>query len=293
MRCDLHVHSYFSGPAQDAGMGAICRECYSPPEDLYATLKRRGMDLITLTDHDSIEGCEPLRRYADFFVSVEATCTMPSGTRIPVRVFDITDRQDIEIQRRRNDLIGLLMYLTEHRLFFSLNHVFSILTGRREREDFEWFEEYFPAMETLNGLMAAENNRRAVGRAGRPRQFALGGSDAHTLASAGSAYTELPGVLGKDDFLQGLRQGLGKPRGESGGYWKLTRDVFLIAGEMMRETRWKTILAPLGILIPAYVFGNCIGETRFVRRWATQVIPPRGERVSFPGLAVETALEGQ
>ena len=95
----------------------------------------------------------------------------------------------------------------------------------------------------------------------------------------------------KDDFLQGLRQGLGKPRGESGGYWKLTRDVFLIAGEMMREARWKTILAPLGLLIPAYVFGNCIGETRFVRRWASQVIPSRRERMPFPGLAMESAME--
>ena len=43
-------------PSPRRWMGAICRECYSQPEDLYATLKRRGMDLITLTDHDSIEG---------------------------------------------------------------------------------------------------------------------------------------------------------------------------------------------------------------------------------------------
>jgi len=291
MRCDLHVHSYFSGPAQDAGMGAICRECYSRPEELYATLKRRGMNLITMTDHDAIEGCEPLRGHADFFVSVEATCRMPSGTRIHVGVYDITERQHIEIQRRRNDLIALLMYLTEHRLFFCLNHVFSVLTGRRVREDFEWFNEYFPAMETLNGLMAAENNRQAVRLARRTRKIALGGSDAHTLASAGTAYTEILSAASKDDFLRGLRQGLGKPRGNSGGYWKLTRDVFLIAGEMMREARWKTILAPLGLLIPAYVFGNCIGEIWFVRRWAAVVIPGRRERIPFPGLAMESAME--
>jgi predicted metal-dependent phosphoesterase TrpH len=272
-------------------MGAICRECYSRPEELYATLKRRGMDLITLTDHDSIEGCEPLRRYPDFFVSVEATCRMPSGTRIHVGVYDITERQHIEVQRRRDDLIALLMYLTEHRVFYSLNHVFSILTGRREREDFEWFDEYFPAMETLNGLMAAENNRQAVRLARRTRKIALGGSDAHTLASAGTAYTEILGAPSKDEFLHGLRQGLGKPRGGSGGYWKLTRDVFLIAGEMMREARWKTILAPLGLLIPAYVFGNCIGETLFVRRWAAQVIPGRREPRAFPSLAMESAME--
>ena len=37
---------------------------------------------------------------------------MPSGTQIHVGVYDITERQHIEIQRRRNDLIALLMYLT-------------------------------------------------------------------------------------------------------------------------------------------------------------------------------------
>jgi predicted metal-dependent phosphoesterase TrpH len=291
MRCDLHIHSYFSGPAQDAMMGVICRECYSQPEELYEILKRRGMDLITLTDHDSIEGCEPLRRYADFFVSVEATCRMPSGTQIHVGVYDITERQHLEIQRRRDDLVALLIYLTEQKLLFSLNHVFSALTGRRARADFEWFNEYFPAIETLNGLMAAENNRQAVRFARRTRKIALAGSDAHTLASAGSAYTEILSATRKEEFLRGLRKGLGKPRGKSGGYWKLTRDVFLIAGEMMREARWKTIAAPLALLVPAYVFGNCLAEMWFVRRWAAEVIPGRKDRRAFPAMAMEPAVE--
>jgi len=291
MRCDLHVHSYFSGPAQDAMMGVICRECYSRPVEIYDTLKRRGMDLITITDHDSIEGCEPLRRFADFFMSVEATCRMPSGTQIHVGVYDITERQHVEIQRRRNDLIALLIYLTEQKLFFSVNHVFSALTGKRAKEDFEWFDEYFPAMETLNGLMAAENNRQAVRLARRTRKIALGGSDAHTLASAGSAYTEILSATQKDEFLLGLRQGLGKPRGKSGGYWKLTRDVFLIIGEMMREARWKTVLSPLALLVPAYMVGNYLTEMWFVRRWAAEVIPGRRERRGFASLAMEPAVE--
>ena len=45
----------------------LCRESYSPPEAVYHTLRRRGMDLVTLTDHDSIDGaegrdCEPPAR---------------------------------------------------------------------------------------------------------------------------------------------------------------------------------------------------------------------------------------
>ena len=33
------------------------RDCYSAPEDVYRVAKARGMDLVTLTDHDTIDGC--------------------------------------------------------------------------------------------------------------------------------------------------------------------------------------------------------------------------------------------
>ena len=42
--------------------------------------------------------------------------------------------------------------------------------------------------------------------------------------------------------------GMGRVAGESGCFAKLTRDCFLIAGEMMREKSWTALLAPLGLL---------------------------------------------
>ena len=59
---------------------AFCLESYSEPEEVYSTVKRRGMNLVTLTDHDSLDGCEALRAHTDFFPSEEVTCRMPSGT---------------------------------------------------------------------------------------------------------------------------------------------------------------------------------------------------------------------
>jgi len=109
MRCDLHVHSLHSGTLPVAILRHFFLESYSAPIDVYSTLRKRGMDLVTLTDHDSIGGAEELRRYPDFFVSEEATCRMPSGTEAHVGVYDITERQHIEINRRRNDMIRLLV----------------------------------------------------------------------------------------------------------------------------------------------------------------------------------------
>ncbi len=58
-----------------------------------------------------------------------------------------------------------------------------------------------------------------------------GGSDAHAIASVGCAYTVVPHARRKQEYLDGLRRGLGRVRGETGGYFKLTRDVLTIAGQ--------------------------------------------------------------
>src|SRR6202142_4576065 len=138
MRCDLHVHTRHSGMCTVPVMSRICLESYNQPRALYETLKQRGMDLVTVTDHDSIGAAAELRHHPDFFLSEEVTCRMPSGTYAHVGVYDITERQHAEIYRRRNDLIRLLCYLSEQRLFFTVNHVFSSVTGRRNEDDFKW-----------------------------------------------------------------------------------------------------------------------------------------------------------
>ena len=140
----------------------FCRESYNDPLAVYEALKRAGMDLATVTDHDSIEAVEALRSKPDFFLSEEVTCTLPSGTELHVGVYDITERDHIELQRRRHDFESLFAWLIDENLFFSANHVFSKLTGHRAPEDFTLFETAFPAIETGNGHMTARANRAAA-----------------------------------------------------------------------------------------------------------------------------------
>jgi predicted metal-dependent phosphoesterase TrpH len=272
VRCDLHVHSYFSGRCTTPLVRNFCRESYSEPEKVYALLQRRGMNLFTLTDHDSIEGAERLRSHPGFFVSEELTCKMPSGTEVHIGVYDLSERQHIQLQQRRDDLVSLLMYLTEKRLFFSINHVFSSVTGRRQFEDFQWFADYFPAIETKNSHMLERTNRDAASLAKQWGKIAIGGSDAHALPSVGTAYTEVTSARDKEEFFDGLRSGAGRVAGESGCFAKLTRDVYVIAYEMMREKMWTTVLSPLAILIPGFTLWNYCDEWLFSRRWAPQVL---------------------
>ncbi len=120
-------------------------------------------------------------------------------------------------------------------LFFSANHVFSSLTGARAVADFELFEHAFPALETRNGHMLALANENAARLADFAAMAEVGGSDAHAMASVGCAYTVVPGARSRHEYLEGLRRGHGKVRGETGGFWKLTRDVLSIGGAMVRE----------------------------------------------------------
>lgn len=161
MKCDMHVHTFHSGMCTVPVFRRICRESYADPLEVYEALKRRGMGLVTVTDHDSIDSAEKLRRYPDFFLSEEVSCCTPSGTNIHVGVYDIQERQHAELQRRRNDLPALVAYLKEQRLLFAINHAFSALTGKRVDADFSLFTTGFPAVETLNGHMPAISNRAA------------------------------------------------------------------------------------------------------------------------------------
>jgi predicted metal-dependent phosphoesterase TrpH len=271
VRCDLHVHSYFSGACTSPILNLFCRESYSQPNDVYERLQQRGMGLITLTDHDSIEGAELLRNHPGFFTSVELTCKMPSGNIAHIGVYDISERQHIELQRRREDLPALLAYLSERRLFFSINHVFSGLTGARNKSDFRWFREYFPAIESMNGHMLAEQNASAARLADVWCKTQIGGSDSHALPSVGSAYTEVPGARNKDEFFAGLRAGRGVARGESGSFAKLTIDVFVIIGELIREKKWLALASPIVVLAPLFTYWNYRGEAAFVRRWSREI----------------------
>ena len=256
----------------------VCRESYNQPLAVYDKLKRLGMDLVTITDHDSIDGAEALRSRPDFFLSEEVTCRLPSGTELHMGVYDITDRDHVEIQRRRDDFASLTAWLRERNLLFSANHVFSSLTGRRSLADFELFEREFPAIETRNGHMLAYANENAAALADFSAKAEVGGSDAHAMASVGCAWTVVPRARSRQEYLDGLRRGLGKVRGDTGGYWKLTRDVLTIGAQMLRHNPLTLPLAPLALGVPLVMLGNYAAEGIFARWWMSRYLRARARR---------------
>src|SRR5580704_3014740 len=108
LRADLHLHSYHSGRA--GHLKFLCaRDCYSAPEAVYAAAKARGMDLVTITDHDSVDGClEFLHGHPDsddFFISEEVECRFPDlDLKVHVGAYGISERIHREIQPLRRNV---------------------------------------------------------------------------------------------------------------------------------------------------------------------------------------------
>jgi predicted metal-dependent phosphoesterase TrpH len=291
MRCDLHIHSVASGPCNTPGLSRISLESYNDPGRVYERLKKLGMSAVTITDHDSIDAVETLRRYADFFLSEEVTVRMPSGTEIHLGVYHMAERDHVEIQRRRTDFLSLLMYLTERKLFFSINHVFSGLTGRRESEDFNWFASYVPAFETRNGQMCKGANASAARLAQRLGKVAIAGSDSHTMEGVGRTFTEVRGAQTIDEFFTGLRAGHGIVHGQHGSLARLTADVFRIAACVFEEKPATLAALPLTLLIPAITAGHWVNEIRFCKKWTAAL--ERSEKAPRMLWDVDAKLEAR
>src|SRR3954447_10111488 len=125
-RCDLHLHSAASvGNDEWYTRFFGCPESYADPVRQYELCKARGMNLVTLTDHDTIAGGLQLIDRPDFFLSEEVTARFPeTGCLAHVLVWDITPAEHEEIQAVRSDIYALVDYLRPRRIAHALAHPF-------------------------------------------------------------------------------------------------------------------------------------------------------------------------
>jgi predicted metal-dependent phosphoesterase TrpH len=241
LRADLHVHSYHSGYARHLAF-LRTRDCYSAPEAVYRAAKARGMDLVTITDHDSIDGClEFLNAHPDtpdFFISEEIECHVPeshgrkaSADRLKVHVaaYGIDERIHREIQPLRSNLFEAAAFLREQGVFFALNHLFFFFNQQMPLHDYlAAVVPLFPGFEVRNGAMLEEHNVLVEDilrdQPGRAASF-VAGSDAHTLGTIGTTYTEAPGRT-RDDYLRSLRTGRSRAGGRHGGTLRVAREIY-------------------------------------------------------------------
>lgn len=114
-KVDLHLHSWASNVTDyyTTQLFSI-PESYSDPIETYWTLKKKGMDLVTLTDHNSIDGILEIldKGLPDAFISSEMTTTFPEdGCNVHVTIINMTETQFKEVDRLRGNIYEMLHYV--------------------------------------------------------------------------------------------------------------------------------------------------------------------------------------
>lgn len=260
MKLDSHVHTHHSGNTSIYPLSLIMRESYNTPEGVYRLAKSRGMDLVTITDHDQISGALSIAHFPDVIIGCEVTGVFPQDrVRVHLNVFGMSERQHREIQRLRHDVLELLPYLKREQLYTSLNHVASGINGPITAAHVASLLPWVDALETTNGSRLPAQNLTAECIAQAARKPGIAGSDAHTRRGIARTWTEVPGARTREEFMEGLWDGRCVIGGRQGNYFTLAEDMLHFAVSFYAERAMNLVKRPLEWQAHAFVFGGILG----------------------------------
>jgi glycosyltransferase involved in cell wall biosynthesis/predicted metal-dependent phosphoesterase TrpH len=227
----MHCHSTASqlsrlGVQRSLGLP----ECATPPQEVYELAKRRGMDFVTITDHDTIDGCLELVDRPDCFVSEELTARFAGEPQaVHVLCYGIDPGDHEWLQAHAGDVVACAAYLHENGIASALAHPFydvaAPLAGRHRR----LLAELFPVWEVRNGSRAPELNMPAVVYVETHGSTGIGGSDDHAGVDIGRTFTEAPRASTPEEFLDRLRAGEARAGGEQGSAAKWAHAAMALA----------------------------------------------------------------
>ena len=302
--CDLQVRSRYSSQPPEWLLRRLgIPASYTSPEDVYHKAKAAGMDFVTVTDFNTMDGVARLAGREDVIPGVEVTAQFEDGARIGVLVWGLDVRQHARLQELRNDIRGLRDFLVAEGL---AHGVTSPLAPRDERFRLEHVERVLVLFNHIQltqgqGNPLAERTLRAVLPAltreqierlaqkhglepyGKEpwRKALFGGSDDRGGLYVARAHTVTPPARDREAFLAHIREGRCQPLGQPGSTQTFASSVYAVAYRYLR--------ALLGERSPLY--GRLL--ERMFDRFIAGKNPadfPLGEQLE---LAVEALWSGQ
>ncbi len=156
-RCDLHLHSKFSDRSEDWLFRRFdFPDSYSDPFELHRRAKAAGMDFVTITDHDTIEGCLAISSLSDTFISEQVTTYFPQDPcKINLLVWGLSEAQHTEICRLRDNIFDLQAFLQQQSLAHAVAHPLYSINGKLTTSHLERLILLFQHFEGVNGLRDA------------------------------------------------------------------------------------------------------------------------------------------
>ena len=261
-RMDMHCHSNASDAPAIAALGLIdAPECYSTPEMVYDQARARGMDLVTITDHDTIKGGIQLveRGFQDFVLGQEVSVFFPEDhCLLHVLVWGLTPELDEQLDtlKLRADVYQFAAWLHENNLAHSFAHPLYIQNGKLTRWHLERAALLFKGWEIINGahtgahrvvierylstLTPASVQQLAAKHEIHPRfpriwhKARTAGSDDHGRMNIGQTYTAVRSephakITDPQEFLRTVMVGRSTVAGQAGHSSLLAHQLSTVA----------------------------------------------------------------
>ncbi len=230
MRVDLHCHSKWSKRPSLWLMQKInCPESFSEPAAMYRILREKGMDAVTITDHNVIDGALEIAHLPHAFVGCEYTTYFPEDNcKVHILVYRQTEQQHRELTEARKNIFDLVHYVQTHKLPHVCAHPFFWINDRLTLEHVEQLVLLFKNWE-LNGDMNPVMNdavstlvkhldkddiERLANKHNITPQFErpweknfTSGSDDHSGLGLATSYTEVARAQDVDSFFEGIDEG--------------------------------------------------------------------------------------
>lgn len=255
-KVDLHVHSRHSAVSGSARMRALrSTESFTDPVELYHAERARGMDLVTITDHNTLAGSLAIAHLPGTFLSTEFDSWFPEdGVRVHVVALGIDETTFAAADQARANVYDLVALLRRADVTHYLAHPLFDMSGRLTPASVERMLLLFNVLEGRNGARTGLSNgllRAVAGRLTREQLEAMaerrgiepygetpwckaltGGSDDHSGLFAASAYTTAGGDGTPEGFLRAVAAGDCEPAGADG-------DARLLAHSIYSASFWK------------------------------------------------------
>ena len=250
MKADLHIHSRHS----DRSAEWIARrlgfpDSYSEPDSIYETLRARGMDFVTITDHNRIEGCLEIADKPGVFISEQVSVYFPEDRcQAHLLVWGIDEEQHRQIQLLRDNIYDLQKYLAHLGIAHAVAHPLYRVDEKFSQAHFEKLLLLFKTFEGINGLRNAlfSEIARFVLKALTPEKISamserhgiepthpepwkkilVAGSDDHGGIFPAAAFTQTGNCKTPAGFLAAVRSGECSIHGDGGTPLALSHGLY-------------------------------------------------------------------
>jgi hypothetical protein len=215
------------------------------------------MSLVTITDHNRIDGALEIAHLPGVFISEEVTSYFPEdGCKVHVLVYDINEAQHAEIQKLRSNIFDLVAYARKSGITCAAAHPLLAVNDRLTPDHIEKLLLLFSIFE-LNGDCHPASNRCMEELLDRLslndmqrladkhkldcvcpppwRKYLIAGSDDHSSLNIARNFTRVPGASSVAEFFEGINRGLAETVQRPSSPQNVAHNLYSIAYQFYRH----------------------------------------------------------